>query len=73
MIYLPLDKSLSVKIINDRLMDEIPFCRIEKMVDMRKSEDNVGLTRVKCLRNTEEDNGTVYPFVLTTEKEDIVL
>ena len=34
-IYSPLDKSISVKIINDRLMDEIPFCRVEKMVDTR--------------------------------------
>ena len=62
-IYSPMDKSVSVKIINDRLMDEIPFCRVEKMVDTRKPEDNDSLTRVKCKRSIEEDNGTVYPFV----------
>ena len=51
-IYSPLDKSVSVKIINHRLMDEIFFYRVEKMVDMRKPKENDSLTRVKCMRNT---------------------
>ena len=57
MIYSPLDKSVSVKIINDRLTDEIPFCRVEKMVDTRKPEDNDSPIRIKSIWDTEEHNG----------------
>ena len=45
-IYSPLDKSVSVKIINNRLMDEIPFCRVEKMIEMRKPEKNESRIRI---------------------------
>ena len=54
MIYLPFDKSVSVKIIDDRLLGEIPFCRVEDKIDMRESEDGNGLTRRECMRDTEE-------------------
>ena len=61
-IYSPsLDKSVSkhtsVKIIVDRLMGEIPFCRGENKIDTREAEDNNSLTRIKCTRDSEEHNG----------------
>ena len=64
-IYSPLDESVSVKIINDRLMDEIPFCRVEKMVDTRKPEDNTSLTRITSTWDTTKHIGNRVSMCVT--------
>ena len=51
----PLDKLVSVKIINNKLIGGIPFCRVEVKTNTRKSEDSNSLTRVKCTRDTKQD------------------
>ena len=65
MIYSPFEKSISVKIINNRLMDDIPFCRVEKMVDTRKPEDNDSLIRITSTWDTEKHNGNGISVCVT--------
>ena len=60
-----MDKSVSVKIIDNKLLGEIPFCRVEDKIDTQESEDNDILTMIESIRDTEEHNRDRIPVCVT--------
>ena len=65
MIYSPWNKSLSIKTIDNRHTDKIPFCIVEKMIDTREPdgthdkvlEDIDSPIRRISILDSEENNG----------------